>query len=95
MFFSSLSHLDLLYVGGDGLKCPLVTLNVSQPQVLLLTLKVVIQVNIWNDKAELYEKIVSVNLLVIDIIDCKLYTSRYCLMQGSCAICSDFFNFEK
>jgi len=32
----------------------------------------------------------SVKLLVIVIIDFKHYPSTYCLMQGSCAICSDF-----
>jgi len=35
-----------------------------------------------NDKAELYEKTVSVKLLVIVIIDLKQYPSTYCLMQG-------------
>ena len=40
-------------------------------------------------KAELYEKSVSVQLLVIAIIDFKRYSSTYCLMQGGCFICSD------
>jgi len=34
----------------------------------------------------------SVKWLVIVIIDFKLYPSTYCLMQGSCFICSDFQN---
>ena len=37
-----------------------------------------------NDKPKLYEKIVSVELLVIVIIVIKRYPSTYCLMQGSC-----------
>jgi len=32
----------------------------------------------------------SVKLLVIVIIVFKRYPSTYCLMQGSCFICSDF-----
>jgi len=40
------------------------------------------------EKAELSEKIMSVKLLVIVIIDFKHYPSTYCLMQGSCFICS-------
>jgi len=32
----------------------------------------------------------SVTVLVIVIIDFKRYPSTYCLMQGSCFICSDF-----
>ena len=43
-----------------------------------------------NDMAELYEKIVSVRLLVIVIIDFKRYPSTYSLMQGRCFICSKF-----
>ena len=35
-----------------------------------------------NEKAELYEKIVPVKLLVIVIIVFKRYPSTYCLMQG-------------
>jgi len=46
--------------------------------------------NISNDKAELYEKIVSVKLLVIVIKVFKRYPSTYCIMQGSCFICCDF-----
>jgi len=42
------------------------------------------EVNISNDKAELYEKIVSVKVLVIVIIDFKSNTSTYCLMHGRC-----------
>jgi len=41
-----------------------------------------------NDKAELYEKILSGQLLVIVIIDFKRYPNTYCLMQGRCFICS-------
>ena len=48
-----------------------------------------------NDKAELYEKIVHVKLLVIVIIVFKLYSSTYCLMQASCFICSNFINFHQ
>jgi len=33
---------------------------------------------------------VSVKLLIIVIIVFKRYPSTYCLMQGSCFICSDF-----
>ena len=47
------------------------------------------EVNISNDKAELYEKIVSVKVLAIVIIDFKSCTSTYCLMQGRCFICSN------
>jgi len=32
----------------------------------------------------------SVKLLIIAIIDFKHYPSTYCLMQGSCFICSHF-----
>jgi len=46
--------------------------------------------DISNEKAELEELIVSVNLLFIVIIYFKRYLSIYCLMQGSCFICSDF-----
>jgi len=42
------------------------------------------EVNTSNDKAELYEKIVSVKLLIIVIIDFKSYHITYCLMQGRC-----------
>ena len=38
---------------------------------------------------ELSSKIMSVKLLVIVIIDVKRYPSAYCLMKGSCFICSD------
>ena len=41
------------------------------------------EVNISNDKAELYEKTVSDELLVIVIILFKRYPSTYCLMQGA------------
>jgi len=47
-------------------------------------------VNISNDKAELYEEIMSVKLFVIVIIDFKRYLSTCCLMQGSCLVCSNF-----
>ena len=47
------------------------------------------KVNISNDKAELYEKSVSVKLLVIVIVVFKRYPSTYCLMQGSCVICGN------
>jgi len=40
--------------------------------------------------AKLNEKIVSVKLFVIGIIDFKRYPSRYCLMQGRYFICSNF-----
>ena len=43
-----------------------------------------------NDMAELYEKIVSVRLLVIVIIYFKRYPSTYSLMQGRCFICNKF-----
>ena len=48
------------------------------------------EVNILNDKAELYEKIMPVKMLVIVNIDCKHYASTctYCLTQGICFICS-------
>ena len=39
-----------------------------------------------------YEKIMSVKLLAIVIIDFKRYPSTYCLMQGGCSICSVFLN---
>jgi len=45
-----------------------------------------------NDQAELYEKIMSVKLLVIVTIVFKHYPSTYCLMQGRCFICSKFKN---
>jgi len=48
------------------------------------------KVNISNDKAELYQKIVSLKLLIIAIINFKRYPSTYCLMQGSCLICTNF-----
>jgi len=48
------------------------------------------EVNISNDKAELYEKILSVKLFVIVIIDFKRYPSTNGSMQGGCFICSDF-----
>jgi len=35
-----------------------------------------------NDKVKLYEKIVSVKVLLIVIIDFKRYPCTYCLMQG-------------
>jgi len=41
------------------------------------------KVNLSNDKAELYEKIMSVKFLVIVIINFKRYSRTYCLMQGS------------
>ena len=44
------------------------------------------QVIISNKKSE---KIMSVNLYVIVIIDFKRYTGTYCLIQGRCFICSD------
>ena len=47
------------------------------------------EVDISNDKAELYAKIVSVKLLVTVIIDFERYPSTYCLKQGRCFICSD------
>ena len=43
-----------------------------------------------NDMAELHEKIMSVNLLVIVIIVCKRFPCSNCLMQGSCVICINF-----
>ena len=43
-----------------------------------------------NDKAKLYEKIVSVKLLVIVIADFKRYPSTYCLMTGRCFIYDNF-----
>jgi len=49
-------------------------------------------VNISNDTAELYEKIVSVKLLVIVIIVFKSYPSTYCLIRGRCVICSNFYS---
>jgi len=39
---------------------------------------------------ELYEKIMSVKLLVIVIIVFKRYPCTYCLTQDGCFICSDF-----
>jgi len=42
------------------------------------------------DKAEFYEKIVSVKLSVFVIIVCKRYPSTYWSMQGSCFICINF-----
>jgi len=45
------------------------------------------QVNISNKKSE---KIMSVNLYVIVIIDFKHFPGTYCLMQGRCLICSNF-----
>ena len=45
--------------------------------------------------AELYQKIVSVKLLVIVIIVFKGYPRTYCLMQGSCFICSTCLKFKK
>ena len=50
------------------------------------------KVDISNDKAELYEKIVSVKLLVIVIIYFKRYPSTYCLMQGRCFILATYKN---
>jgi len=38
---------------------------------------------------------VSVKLLFIVIVDFKRYPRTYCLMQGSCFICSSFFKLEK
>jgi len=52
------------------------------------------EVNISNDKAELYEKILSVKLFVIVIIDFKRYPSTNGSMQGGCFICSDFKHFN-
>jgi len=46
--------------------------------------------SISNDSVELYEKIMSVKLLLIVIIVSKRYRSRYSLMQGSCFICNNF-----
>jgi len=40
------------------------------------------KVNISNDKAVLYEKIMSVEFLVIVIIVFKHYPGTYCSMQG-------------
>ena len=40
------------------------------------------QVDISNDKAELHEKIVSVDFFVIVIIDFEPYPKTCCLMQG-------------
>ena len=40
------------------------------------------EVNISNDKAELYEKIVFVKLLAIFVIVFQRYPSTYYLMQG-------------
>jgi len=40
-------------------------------------------------------KIMSVKLLVIVFIFFKHYPMTYCLMQGSCAICSNFYNLKK
>jgi len=37
----------------------------------------------------------SVLLLVIVIKEFKLYQSTYCLMQGRCFICSNFWNWKK
>jgi len=51
-------------------------------------------VNISNDKAELCEEIMSVKLFVIVIIDFKRYLSTYCLMQGSCLVCSNFITWN-
>jgi len=48
-----------------------------------------------NDKPKLYEKIVSVELLVIVIIVIKRYPSTYCLMQGSCFICINLYICKK
>ena len=48
------------------------------------------KVNISNDKAELYEEILSVKVLVIVVIDFKRYPSTYCLMQGRFFDCSNF-----
>jgi len=48
------------------------------------------EIYISNDKAKLYEKLMSVVLLVIVIIDFKRYPSTDCLMQGRCFICSEF-----
>jgi len=39
-----------------------------------------------NDEAELYEKVV----LVIVITVFKRFPGTYCLIQGSCSICSSF-----
>jgi len=50
------------------------------------------EVDISNDKAELYEKLVPVKLLVIVVIYFKRYQSAYCLIQGNCFICSNFLN---
>jgi len=47
------------------------------------------EVNISSDKAELYEKIVSIKLLVIVIKDDKRYPSIFCFMQGRCFIFSN------
>ena len=58
----------------------------------ILSIRCQYKVNISNDKPELYEKSVSVKLLVIVIVVFKRYPSTYCLMQGSCFICS---NIEK
>jgi len=41
------------------------------------------------------EKIVSVKLLAIVIIDFKPYTSTYGSMQGCCVICSKIQNLER
>ena len=48
------------------------------------------EVNISNDKAEVYEKIMSAKLLVILILVFKHYPSIYCLTQCRCAICSNY-----
>jgi len=52
------------------------------------------KVNISNDKAELYEKIVYVKLLVIVIIVFKRYPRTCCLMHGRCFICTNLLNLK-
>jgi len=48
------------------------------------------KVNISNDKAVLYEKIMSVKFLVIVIIVFKHYPGTYCSMQGGWFFVSTF-----
>ena len=44
------------------------------------------EVNISNDKSELYEKIVSIKLMVIFLNDFLRFPSTTCLKQGCCFI---------
>jgi len=71
-------------------------LTLSAKRVVRVAMNFKLYVVITNSiyqMIRLYEKRMSVELWVIVIIVFKHYPSTYCIMQGSCFICSNVLKF--